>query len=111
MPGPLPIPTGTGTTPARRSGTRGAVPSPPGGEALPDGRTGAEHVRAYGSVAITDEGPATVFAGDRGGRLFTVTGSGRGWMSTAASWSDRFDLATDPQEFFEGISRQATDQL
>ncbi|MFG2819233.1 hypothetical protein ACGFX4_07365 [Kitasatospora sp. NPDC048365] len=72
----------------------------------------AEHVRAYGPVAIPDEGPATVFASDGGGRLFAVTGSGRVWMSTAASWSDRFDLAAAGlREFFEGISRQVTDQL
>ncbi|MEV8530173.1 hypothetical protein AB0451_39905 [Streptomyces sp. NPDC052000] len=72
----------------------------------------ADHFREYGAVRIDGEEPALVFASDGGGRLFALAGSGRIWRSTTASWFDQFDLAAGGlQEFFEGLSRQITDQL
>ncbi|MEU8827578.1 hypothetical protein [Streptomyces sp. NPDC048636] len=71
----------------------------------------AGHVREYGSVQIDDERPALVFASDGGGHLFAVTGSGRVWRSTTASWSDEFEVAADSiREFLEGIGRKVTGQ-
>lgn len=66
----------------------------------------AEHFRAYGSVQADDEPPALVFAGDGGGHLFAVAGSGRVWRSTTASWSDEFEVAAvSIQEFLEQLWR------
>ncbi|MFC8537485.1 hypothetical protein ACFUJY_26720 [Streptomyces sp. NPDC057249] len=71
----------------------------------------ADHFRAYGSVRIDGEEPALVFAGDGGGHLFALAGSGRVWRSATASWFDQFDLAAASlQEFFQGVSRQIDDQ-
>lgn len=72
----------------------------------------ADHFREYGAVRIDGEEPALVFASDGGGRLFALAGSGRIWRSTTASWFEQFDLAAGSlREFFEGLSRQITDQL
>lgn len=48
--------------------------------------TTASHVREYGWIRIDGEEPALVFAGDGGGHLFALAGSGRVWRSTTASW-------------------------
>ncbi|MDT7843352.1 SMI1/KNR4 family protein [Streptomyces justiciae] len=67
----------------------------------------ADHFREYGSVPIADEWPALVFASDGGGHLFAVTGSGRVWRSTTASWFDDFEVvAPSVQEFLERIGRE-----
>ncbi|MFF2819698.1 hypothetical protein ACFVT9_29775 [Kitasatospora cineracea] len=72
----------------------------------------ADHFREYGAVRTDGEEPALVFASDGGGHLFALAGSGRVWRSTTASWFDQFDLAAaDLQEFFEGLSRQISNQL
>ncbi|MBF9072368.1 hypothetical protein [Streptacidiphilus fuscans] len=72
----------------------------------------ADHVREYGLIEIDGEEPALVFASDGGGRLFALSGSGRIWRSTTASWFGQFDLAAASlQEFFEGLSRQIASQL
>jgi hypothetical protein len=73
--------------------------------------TVAEHFREYGSVQINDEWPALVFASDGGGHLFAVTGSGRVWRSTTASWFDEFEVAAASiQEFLEQIGRKVAGQ-
>ncbi|MDQ1012958.1 hypothetical protein QFZ82_007443 [Streptomyces sp. V4I23] len=74
--------------------------------------TVAGHFREYGAVQIDGEEPALVFAGDGGGHLFALAGSGRVWRSTTASWSGQFDLATATlQEFLEGLARRINSQL
>jgi hypothetical protein len=74
--------------------------------------TVADHFREYGAVQIGGEESALVFAGDGGGHLLALAGSGRVWRSTTASWFDQFDLAAASlQEFFEGLSRQISSQL
>ncbi|MER7755390.1 hypothetical protein [Kitasatospora sp. NPDC097643] len=74
--------------------------------------TVAGHFREYGAIQIPGEEPALVFASDGGGHLFALSGSGRVWRSTTASWSDQFDLAaSDLQDFFEGLARQIRRQL
>lgn len=73
--------------------------------------TVAEHFQQYGSVQIDDEPPALVFASDGGGQLFAVTGSGRVWRSTTASWFHDFEVcAASIQEFLEHIGRMAAGQ-
>ncbi|MFD4693723.1 hypothetical protein [Streptomyces sp. NPDC058463] len=73
--------------------------------------TVAEHFQQYGSVQIDDEPPALVFASDGGGQLFAVTGSGRVWRSTTASWFHDFEVcAASIQEFLEYIGRMAAGQ-
>ncbi|POX59492.1 hypothetical protein C3492_32320 [Streptomyces sp. Ru62] len=60
----------------------------------------------YGSVRADDEPPALVFAGDGGGHLFAVAGSGRVWRSATASWSGAFEVAAvSIQEFLEQVWR------
>ena len=72
----------------------------------------ADHFREYGAVQIDGEESGVVFAGDGGGHLFALAGSGRVWRSSTASWFDQFDLAAASlQEFFEGLSRQISGQL
>ncbi|MFE1958562.1 hypothetical protein [Streptomyces sp. NPDC059479] len=72
----------------------------------------ASHFREYGFVEIDGEEPALVFAGDGGGRLFALAGSGRVWRSTTASWFDQFDLAASIlQEFFDELTRRISRQL
>lgn len=72
----------------------------------------ASHFRAYGSIRISGEEPALVFAGDGGGHLFALAGSGRVWRSTTASWYDQFDLAAASlQEFLEGLSLRISARL
>ncbi|MFF1837436.1 hypothetical protein ACFVXE_24995 [Streptomyces sp. NPDC058231] len=74
--------------------------------------TVAGHFRQYGAVQIDGEEPAVVFAGDGGGHLFALAGSGQVWRSTSASWFDQFDLAAAGlQEFFEGLTRRIGSQL
>lgn len=70
----------------------------------------AEHFREYGSIQIDDEWPGPVFASD-GGHLFAVTGSGRVWKSTTASWFDDFEATAGRiQEFLKQISRRLAEQ-
>lgn len=72
----------------------------------------AEHFQEYGPVRIDDEWPALVFGSDGGGHLFAVTGSGRVWMSTTASWSDEFNIvASSIQEFLEQIGQMVARQV
>ncbi|MFE2021542.1 hypothetical protein ACFW9O_26225 [Streptomyces sp. NPDC059499] len=72
--------------------------------------TVAEHFRQYGPVQINDEPPALVFASDGGGHLFAVTGSGRVWRSTTASWFHDFEVdAASIQEFLEHIGRRVAE--
>jgi hypothetical protein len=53
-----------------------------------------------------------VFAGDGGGHLFALAGSGRVWRSANASWFDRFDVAAGGlKELLEGLARQIGSQL
>ncbi|MBC9718565.1 hypothetical protein H9Y04_39170 [Streptomyces sp. TRM66268-LWL] len=69
------------------------------------------HFREHGSVRLDDEMPALVFAGDGGGHLFAVAGSGRVWKSASASWCDDFrPVACGIQEFLEQLSQEITDQ-
>ena len=73
--------------------------------------TVAEHLRENGSVQIEDEWPAPVFASDGGGHLFVVTGSGRVWRSTTASWFDEFEVvAASIEEFLGAIGREIAGQ-
>ncbi|MEU4693973.1 hypothetical protein [Actinoplanes sp. NPDC023714] len=68
--------------------------------------TVAEHFQEYGAVRIDDEWPALVFGSDGGGHLFAVTGSGRVWRSTTASWFDEFKMvAPSIQEFLAQIGQ------
>ncbi|GAA0459028.1 hypothetical protein Aca07nite_59390 [Actinoplanes capillaceus] len=72
--------------------------------------TVAEHFQEYGAVRIDDEQddewPALVFGSDGGGHLFAVTGRGRVWRSTTASWFDEFKMvASSIQEFLERIGQ------
>ncbi|MEU0397096.1 hypothetical protein ABZ208_30830 [Streptomyces sp. NPDC006208] len=72
----------------------------------------ASHFREYGSIQIDGDEPALVFAGDGGGHLFALAGSGRVWRSTTASWLDQFDLAAASlQELFEVLTQRITGQL
>ncbi|MFJ2589949.1 hypothetical protein [Streptomyces sp. NPDC087538] len=74
--------------------------------------TVASDFREYGAVQIDGEEPALVFAGDGGGHLFALAGSGRVWRSTTASWFDQFDLAAaNLREFFEGLAGRISGQL
>ncbi|WP_329112287.1 hypothetical protein [Streptomyces sp. NBC_01353] len=74
--------------------------------------TVAHHFREYGAIRIDGEEPALVFASDGGGHLFALSGSGRVWRSTTASWFDQFDLAASSlQEFFEELIRRISRQL
>ncbi|MFD9542301.1 hypothetical protein [Streptomyces sp. NPDC060022] len=60
---------------------------------------------------VIDWPPALVFASDGGGQLFAVTGSGRVWRSTTASWFHDFEVdAASIQEFLEHIGRRAAGQ-
>lgn len=69
--------------------------------------TVATHFREYGAVQVDDESPGIVFAGDGGGHLFAVAGSGRVWRSTTASWFHDFEVAAASiQEFLEQIGRR-----
>ncbi|MGW4700796.1 hypothetical protein [Streptomyces sp. NPDC004285] len=73
--------------------------------------TAADHFREYGSVQVAGDGPALVFAGDGGGHLFAVAGTGRVWKSTTASWHADFEIAADGiQEFLEHLGRRIADQ-
>lgn len=74
--------------------------------------TVAGHFREYGDIQIDGEEPAIVFASDGGGHLFALSGSGRVWRSTTASWSGQFDLAAASlQEFLEGLTQRINCQL
>ncbi|MDQ1013280.1 hypothetical protein QFZ82_007765 [Streptomyces sp. V4I23] len=74
--------------------------------------TVAGHFREYGDIQIDGEEPALVFASDGGGHLFALSGSGRVWRSTTASWSGQFDLAAATlQEFLEGLAQRINCQL
>lgn len=73
--------------------------------------TVAEHFQEYGFVRIDDDHQALVFASDGGGHLFAVTGSGRVWRSTTASWFDEFEVAAPSlQEFLKHVGREVSGQ-
>ncbi|WP_313896544.1 hypothetical protein [Streptomyces sp. GC420] len=73
--------------------------------------TVAAHFREYGFIQIDGEEPALVFAGDGGGHLFAVAGTGRVWKSATASWFDQFDLdAAGLKEFLERLARRIAGQ-
>lgn len=71
--------------------------------------TVAECFRAYGPVEIDGEEPGLVFASDGGGHLFALSGSGRVWRPTTASWVDEFEIAAAGlQDFLEQPGRRIT---
>ncbi|MFC9339682.1 hypothetical protein ACFT0G_10005 [Streptomyces sp. NPDC057020] len=71
----------------------------------------ADHFRGYGSIQVAGDGPALVFASDGGGHLFAVTGTGRVWKSTTASWHADFEIAADGiQEFLEHLGHRIANQ-
>ncbi|WP_328624532.1 hypothetical protein OHA88_05945 [Streptomyces sp. NBC_00353] len=88
-----------------------SLPDVDNGYFIHSASTVAEHFQEYGSVRIGDESPALVFASDGGGHLFAVTGSGRVWRSTTASWFDDFEVAAASiREFLEQIGRRVAGQ-
>lgn len=88
-----------------------SLPDVDNGYFIHSASTVAEDFQEYGSVRIDDECPALVFASDGGGHLFAVTGSGRVWRSTTASWFDDFEVtAASIREFLEQIGRRVVGQ-